>query len=623
MLDTFRKASKTWIVKLLFALLVLSFMAWGVEGVRHAAVGTSPAIEVGNVTLSAAEVNTEFKREVERMQPMFGGKLTTEEARKLGLLDRTVDSIVTRTLVDQAGKQLGLAASDDAILRAVAASPDLRDEKGQFDRRRLQAALARMGLTEDGFFRQERTNQIRNQIADVLSGGVSAPAVMVDPLLRRREEQRVADTVTIRDSAMPQPAAPDAATVDAYYKANAARFMAPEYRAVTALLLRPADVSAQIEVSDSALEEAYQQRQAEFNTPERRQVSQIIIADDAEAAKARDLVSHGKDLATIAKALGREILDLGSLERTELPDDLAAAVFAQAPGTTAPPLKTALGWHVVKITGVTPAHSRSLAEVRGQLEQDIRREKAGDLLSDLSNKVEDALGGGASLEEAAQRFNLKAVKAAALDSQGRGTDGKPVAGLPKAPAFLDVAFHADVNSESQLTENPGDGFFMLRVDSITPPAPRPLTAVTAEVSAAWAAEQRHAMARTRADRAAEALKAGEALDSVARQVAGEAKTTQPFTREGGAGAGLPPSLATEMFAKVAGDVAVAASQGGWTAARLDRIIPFDPAARPGLRQTTQRTLSQAVAGDLVDQYLAALNAKVGVKIDRSQLSREE
>ena len=78
-----------------------------------------------------------------------------------------------------------------------------------------------------------------------------------------------------------------------------------------------------------------------------------------------------------------------------------------------------------------------------------------------------------------------------------------------------------------------------------------------------------------------------------------------------------------MFQKNPGEVAVESTQGGWVASRLDRIIPFDLASRPGVQETTQHTLSQAVAGDLVDQYLAALNAKIGVKIDRSQLSHEE
>jgi len=624
MLETFRKASQTWIVKLLFALLTLSFLAWGVgDVVRRGAFGTGPAIEVGHISLSANDVTAEFKREVERMQPMFGGKLSAEDARKLGVMERTIDSIVTRTLIDEAAGQLGLAASDEAILRQVAADPNLRNLQGAFDRSKFQQVLARMGLSEEGFMRLQRLNQMRNQMADALAGGVAAPQSLYLPLVRHREEQRVADTVTIKDAAVAPPATPDAATLEAYYKANTQRFMAPEFRALTVLLLRPADVIGEVEVTDEMIEESFEQRREEFGTPERRQVSQVVLTDQAGADRAAALVREGKDIQAVAKALGAQVFDLGTIDKGELPDDLAAAAFAQAPGTLAPPVKTDLGWHVIRVGAVTPAHFRTLAEVRGQLEQDIRHEKAGDLLSDLSNKVEDALGGGASLEEAGKRFNLKVLKVAAVDAKGNGPNGKPAANLPKADNLLDVAFHADPGSESQLTENPGDGFFMLRVDSVAPPAPRPFAEVKADVVTAWVAEKRHALARERADQAARALAAGETPPQVARTLGGEAKTSRPFTRDGAEGSGLPAAVIGEMFAKNSGEVTVASAPGAWVVARLAEIVPFDPAKRDDVAQTARRTVSQTVAGDLIDQYLAALNARFGVKIDRSQISREE
>jgi len=619
MLAVFRQAANTWIAKLLLGLLALAFTSWGVGDIRKAAFGTGPAIVVGGVSMSAGEVTAEFKREVENMQPRNGNRLTSEDARKMGLMEAVIESLVTRNLIDEAGRQLGLATSDDAIRAAVTSNPAFFNERGEFDRSRLQATLARVGLSEDALMRQERSHQIRQQLGDALGGGVSAPKLLLDPLVRRRLEQRVAETILVKDGAVPQPAPPDGATLEAYYKANADSFMAPEYRAVTVLLLRPADVAGQVEVTDEMVEEAYRQRREEFNIPERRQLSQLVVTDADSASKAAGMVASGTDLGAIAQALGGTVIDLGSVEAAELPEELAKSAFAQAPGSTAPPVKTDLGWHIVKVSGVTPGQTRSLAQVRGQIEQDLRRDKAGDVLTELSNKVDDALGGGATLEEAAQRFGLKLVKAAAVDVQGHGPDGKPVANLPKAPSFLDVAFHSDPATESQLTDNGGDGFFMLRVDSVTPPAPRPLADVKAQATAAWQAEQRHAAARVRADKIAEALKAGEPIHTAG----GESRTTPPFTRDGGEGSGLPPTTVTELFAGAPGQVVVDSADGGWLVARLARVIAFDPASHPKDAESARSTLSQAVSGDLMDQYLAALNAKVGVKVDRSQLSREE
>lgn len=624
MLDILRNSSKSWIVKLLLGLLVFSFVAWGVgDIVRGGLFGHGPAIEVGEQQFAAAEVLNEFKRDMDALQPQFGGKLTSADARKLGLLERTIDTIVTRTLIDEASRDLGLVTSDDVVVAKVAADPTFRNEVGQFDRDLLRRALARAGWTETEFMRQEKDNVIRTQMAEALSGGVTAPSVLVDPLVRWNREQRVAETVMIRASAMAAPATADAATLEAYYKANANRFMAPEFRAVSALMLRPVDAGRDIVVTDDMIAEAYKTREEEFHTPERRALSQVVFTDEGSAERAAEMVKAGKDLAAIAKELGANIVDLGVVEKTDLPDELADPVFQAASNATLDPVKSELGWHVAKITTITPERVRTLAEVKGQLAKDVLHEKSVDRLSELANQVEDTLGGGATLEETATKFGLALIRIAAMDAKGLGPNGKPVANAPKEDTFFDVAFHTEQGVESQLTEIAGDSLFLLRVDSITPPQPKALAEIRAEVIAAWQNEQRQAAAKALADKMQEQLKAGAPLAKLAQAQGLKVETTPAFTREGNEAAKLPPGIAGTLFDGKVGAIAAAAARDGWMVARLDKIVPFDAKAdAKAVEQITLRT-GNAVAADLIDQYIAALNAQSGVKIDRSQLAREE
>lgn len=625
MLDTFRNATKTWIVKLLFGLLVLSFLAWGVgDVIRGGLFGRGPAVEVGGTAIPAQEVQNEFKREVDRIQPLFGGKLTADDARKLGLLDRTIEQIVTRTLIDEAGRKLGLTVGDEEVVKQIAADPTFHNELGQFDRDRLRNALGRAGLSEADLVRIERQNLVRGQMAGALSGGVGAPATLTDPLVRMQQEKRIAETILVRDDSVPAPAAPPAAELEQYYKANNQRFMAPEYRALTILLMRPADVAREVAITPEAINEAYQARMDEFHTPERRQVSQIVLADQAAADKAGQLVAAGKDLAAIAKDMGQSVVDLGLVERGDLPDELAAPVFDQGKGTLAGPVKTQLGWHVAKVVQINPERTRPLAEVKGALEAELRREQSLAKLSELATKIEDTLGGGASVEETTKKFGLPLVKIAAIDAQGRGANGKPVADIPQGEAFLDVAFHTNQGTESPLTEIGNDGYFLLRVDQVTAPQPKSFASIQDQVLAAWQGEKRHELARARAENVAEQIKRGEPAAKAAQGFGLSAATTAPFTREGAEGAKLPVPVATELFAAAQpGAVSVGAAQGGWMVARLAKVIPFDPATGTAAVTETNKRLAAAIGGDLVDQYVQALNAKIGVKVDRSQLSREE
>jgi len=616
MLDTFRKASKSWFVKLLFALLALSFLAWGIEGLRGGMFGRGPAIEVGKVQVSAQEVMVEFKREVERLNPMFGGKLTAEDARKLGFMDRAIENMITRILIEEAGRRLGLAASEDNVVARIAADPNFRNEKGEFDRARFRFALQRAGLSEKEFVRQERANLVRTQLAEGLSGGVKAPVTLVDPLSRYREERRVAETILLRDDSLPLPPAPEQAQLEEYYKANTARFMAPEFRALTVLVIKPTAIAGQVEVTPEMVEEAYQSRLGEFQPADRVLLSQVVLADKAAADKAAPLVKGGKDLTAIARELGVKVVDLGMVERGELPSELNEALLAAQPGATIGPVKTALGWHVAQ------SRVRPVAEIKKQVEAELRAEKANERMSELNTQIEDSLGAGTSLEETAQRFNLAIVKVPAVDATGKAPSGKAFADLPRGETFLDVAFHTEAGTESQLTQSE-DGYFIARVDGVTPPQPRPLADIRADVVASWQAERRHDLGKERAAKIAEALKAGKPVAELAQAMGGKAATSQPFTREAAAETGLPPSVVSELFKAEIGGVSTAAAQGGWVIGRLAKVVPFDPAAQPKQSDAAQRQVTAALAGDLIEQYLAALNSSVGVRVDRSQLAREE
>ena len=626
MLDIFRSAAKTWIVKLLFGLLALSFVAWGVgDSIRRSAFGTGPAMSVAGTDLSAPEVEAEFKRDVERLQAQAGGRLTLEMARKAGLMENTIQQLSTKLLVDAAAKKLGLAVSDDTVVKAVANDPSLKDEKGQVDRERLRMALARMGMTEASFLKVARSEQIRGQIALAVTAGVAVPTTLIDPLARSRFEQRVADVVTVQDSAITQVPVPDAAALESFYKDNTQRFMSPEYRAVTALLLRPSDVAPQISISDEELAKSYDQRRGEFNTPERRQSSQLVLTEQAKADQAAELVTQGRDITAIAKALGGQIIDLGTVTKQEMPPELADAVFQAQSGSTIGPVKSDLGWHVVKVYQVIPGEEKPLDKVKPLIEKELRKEKTAEALSDLSTKVEDALGGGASLEEAAKRFNLSVLTLGGIDAKGNGSDGKKVADLPHAANFLDIAFHTDQGTESQMTENGDDGAFLLRVDGITAPAPRPLDQIKDQAIKAWQADKRHELAKEKADSIAAGLREGNPLTQIAKTPGIETRTSAPFTRDAKdqASAGIPPIAISKLFKADAGGVDVVEDKGGWAAVRLVRVVAADPSAHPDQVRAVRNGLAQSIAGDLSDAYLAVLGETFGVKIDRSQLSREE
>lgn len=621
MLDTFRRHSQHWIIKILFVLLILSFGVWGIGDVVRLRAESQPAITVGKMEIAAAAVVDDFRRQADRLITMSRGKITVEQARQMGVLDNSIQQIVSRTLLDQEATRLKLSVDEDTLRSAIAADPTFQNERKQFDKLRYSTVLERSGLSEKAFLAEERSAILRSNLLRAVEGGVVAPAAAVEPLFRYAYEQRVAETITFPSNKMPEPAKPDDALLQTFYNGHISEFTAPELRGVTAVVLRPGDLTI-IPPSDADVEKAYQARLSEYVQPEKRALQLVTLPDEAKA-KAFAAAVKGKDFAAQAAADSADLIDLGTIEKKVVPNtEIADAAFALPAAGVAGPVQSPLGWHVVRVAAITPGKNRSLAEVKASLVQELTHADTITRLYPMSVDLEDKVGSGASLEEAATALNVKPVKIDAIDAQGNGPNGKPLAGLTLPPAALAKLFQTGQGTTSEVEKLDDDsGYFALRVDQVTAPAPRPFALIKDQVAAAWALEEKERAARKLAEAAAERLGKGEALAAVAGSF--KAETTAPFRRIVGPDSTIPGTLPPAVFKLTPGGaVVVDAPDGSAVAARLKSILPADPQAVPAVFENARAQFAKSLGGDILSTYRVALQKDIGVSVNRPLIDQQ-
>jgi parvulin-like peptidyl-prolyl isomerase len=156
-----------------------------------------------------------------------------------------------------------------------------------------------------------------------------------------------------------------------------------EEQAAVKKLLEDA-VLSKVDVQATEVAAYYEAHAGEFTLPERRSLSQILVASDNEARDIRrrlqrdprsfELLARSRSRGPEASSGGR----MGTFAQGELPHELEAAAFALAPGAISPVVQTPLGYHVLRVDAREPARARSLdeceAEIRNKLLQ--RRSEA-------------------------------------------------------------------------------------------------------------------------------------------------------------------------------------------------------------------------------------------------------
>lgn len=626
MLEAIRKRSASIIVKLLSGVLIMGFIAWGASDVITGRAASVTLATVGDVDIRPGQVSSEYRREVERLRSVFGGRFTSEQARVMGVPDRVVNTIVQRTLYQLGAEDLGVVISDNLLRTEIRKNAAFRNAMGQFDRNVFQQVIRNGGFTESLYTSLLREDLIRSQYLGTIMAGAIAPDSMVEAAYRHRREKRVAEILRITDSAVTDIAEPDDTDLSAFHKDNAARFTAPEFRTLTAVTMNTAELAKEISVSEDAIRDAYENRADEFSQPERRRMQQMLLKDEETAKRAHSRLSGGADFAQVAKdeaGAEKETLDLGSLTRAEVPlPELAEAAFALKDGAISEPIKSPLGWHIVRVLGIEPARIQTIEETRTALTADLAQEKAVDSMFALANQLEDLLGGGATLEEAAGQLSLRLVKIDTIDASGRDRYGKPVDEMPGGGTFLQSAFDTQEGSESTLMETGSDGYFILRVDGVTSPALKPLDEVRVEVISAWKDQQQSKAANKKAEEVLQRLKDGEDIVALAAGMGLEVTTTAPFERAAGPGKdNLPASLIAELFKVTPRQAAMARGSGGYVVARLKEIQDLNPAADTAGLKAVKEQMTQSVSSDLLAQLGSALRQRFPVSINRRALNQ--
>jgi len=335
MLEALRRGSQGIVVKLLLALLILSFAVWGV-GDMITGFTRSNLAEVGEVEITPEEYQRAFQNELNALSYRAGRRITAEQARAFGLDSQVLNRLIGWAAVDTHTRELNLSLSDKAIAEGLKRDPAFQGPDGKYSRAAVEQVMRQLNLSEAGFLRLRRQEELRRQVTGALSEAVVVPKAMIDVLHGYREETRILDYVRIDSDKVVKIEAPDEAKLKDTYEANKAQFATKPSRKLAVLVASMEDAKKRVKVSDEEAKAAYEQEKETYNTPEKRRVQQIAFPDKAaaEAAKAAIVAAPRAALASFRLSQSRaHVTQPGSLY-TSSPQRIAQRIRCAGVGIT-------------------------------------------------------------------------------------------------------------------------------------------------------------------------------------------------------------------------------------------------------------------------------------------------
>ena len=620
MFDAVRNNKK--IVQVFLVLIALPFAFFGVESFRDGGAGVDVA-KVGEIKISQQEFQQAVREQQDRLRGQLG-ELDPKVLDNPEFRQAILDDLIDQRLLFQEVRKRHLFASDDAVRQAIMAVEAFQDN-GQFSQQRYEALLSAQGMSPAGFEAQVRQDLALQQLAGTIGrSGIVSQRVMDKVLALQSEARHVQEFVLPVENYVAKVKLEDGAAKK-FYDENTEQFRTPDQAKVEYVVLTPESLA--VEVSEAEIKAWYDGHKERYQQPEERRASHILIAaeklgKDKARQKAEEVLREVQAKPAAFAELARKHSDdpgsasqggdLGFFGRGMMVKPFEDATFALRDGEVSGIVESDFGFHIIKLTGQHVAREKPLAEVRGEIERELKSSavarKFAEAAESFSNMVYEQSD---SLQPVADQFKLKIQR-----SDWIGREANPAAGVLGNAKLLAAVFSDDTIQNKRNTEAvevAQNTLVAARIAEYQPASVQPLAGLQATIEKLLVNQEAQKLARADGEARLAALQSG--TDKLAW---GADKVVSRMDARL-----LPPQAAPLVFrmdkSKLPGYAGVDLPGKGYALYRLSKVTPgaaLDTARRQGL----QGQLRSLAAQQEVAMYLSALRARYKVDVNQKALA---
>ncbi len=605
---------------ILLILILPSFALVGMQGYTSFMDGSNAGVAtVDGHKITQAEWDVAHRDQIERMRrqmPNLDAKLfDAPELRRDSL-----DGLVRERVMQAAAVQQHLMVSDERLQAMFLNDPQfafLRNPDGTINK----GVIAAQGMSSQMFVERLRQDLTLRQVTAGVTGSVPAlvanAGVAFDALLQQREVQiqRFAPkdfTAGIQ---------PSDAEIEAFYKdpAHAAQFQLPESAQIQYLVLDLEALKKDVTVADDDLRKYYDENASRYAVAEERRASHILIKADKSASaadrataktRAEELLAQARknpsgfaDLARKNSQDEGSALNGGDLDffgRGAMVKPFEEAAFALKAGDISNVVESDFGYHVIQLTAVRGGDKKSFESVRSEVDGEVRKQLAQKRFTEFAEQFTNTVYEQSdSLQPVIDKLKLTLQTATVQRLPAPGVTG-PLA----APKLLEAIFGNEALRNKRNTEAVETGPNQLtaaRVVQHEPAHLQPLAEVKANVRTQLVQQLAVAQAtKAGQDRVTALQKGGSTAGMDAALVVSRA-VPRELPRK------VLEGILSADAAKLPVYLGVESGDGSFIVARIDKVLPRDPAVVDAKRAAQQ--YAQAWSGAESQAYFNALKTR--------------
>jgi peptidyl-prolyl cis-trans isomerase D len=543
MLDSMRR-HKNWL-KWSLALVVLAFIALYFPSYMNTGttIGATPSDVVATVNgtdIRGVDFQRRYQNQIQAYQQQYGGSINEQLLRQLGVDQQILQQMVDEQAALTEADRQGIRISDEELAQQIFSIPALQENGRFIGEQRYEQLLASQypPITKGDFEQSLRRSMMVDKLRSAVTDWVSVSDSDLEREYRNRNEKVKLQVVALTADKFRDKVTVNDADIASYYDAHKTEYRKGESRKIRYLLVDRDQVRSRITVTPQEIESYYNSNLQQFQAPEQVRASHILLKTDGKdeatvKKQAEDILKQAKapgaDFAALAKKYSEDDGskgnggDLDYFPKGRMVPEFEQAAFSMQPGQISDLVKSQFGFHIIKVVDKKAAATRTLDEVRAQIQGTLTTQRLDQQLADRTRDLDARIKKPADLETVGKEAGL------VVSETGFFARDEPVPGIGPTPEVTNQAFQIKDGEVSRGLQSPRGPMYITVTGKREPYVPNldeVKDRVRDDVIKVRAAE----LSKQKAGEIAAALRSAKDFAAAAKAQGLEAKDTQLVTR---------------------------------------------------------------------------------------------
>lgn len=543
MLKIMRENVQSKFIKGLLWAVIFSFVAgiiviWG-KGGSSLEGDTNTVAEVAGISLDRYTFEQRYR---------MASQDVTDKQKKMQIVQEVIYSFIREELWLKEAEELGITSNSKELLDFIMNYRDMqgnyvfRNEKGAFVGDEIyQAIINRQGVSVASFEADIKKRLILSKLQHLLLSGVEVTNQEAIEYYKTKNETATLKVGVFNTESFLNKIEVKRTDLEKYYNDNKEKFRRPITNKYDVVIIPLSLYETKVSADNNEARRYFDSHIESYFVKEQRQTRHILfkvkegadaVADEAakkNAEKAYELALKGEDFEKLAMRFSEDettAVNGGLLPYAQpatMDKAYDEAMFSMKIDEVRGPVKTAFGYHVLKLVGIKPAGYKDFMEVKDQVIASLKKAKAEDIRDAAIENIQDKLESSDSWEKTANELKLFYSTTAFI------VPGAIPEGVPFTQELFTITQEMSAGDMTKPIKS-GDDLFFLKLREQKESHIPPLDEVVRDVENYYKDEQVRVLLKKVSEEAMGKIKAGSDFDETVLSAGGKIETPKAFSR---------------------------------------------------------------------------------------------